>query len=402
MVYPRPGVPLPRLRLLKLDHRESLLSELYRLVTCAPNLKTLVLANTVPMQDVILQSASDADGSLPRVLALLDNGDTHDVPMAGCLEHLDWSFAPPAYTWLLFVLLPMPNLRSLALCLNTESTLWPQYMSDDPLFLDIAQNGIPVRLSSLQELVVQCIDDGALKHVFRKIRCPVLAKLHITYLPPLHASCELPQLPRLESMFCDPRLYTLTDLKLSHFTLDPDEARIMLRYMPALTHLTFLECPQVAAVICALSGGSCDNGHENPFNVWICPRLEVLRVVDSPDLKFQCLRGMIHARSQAFGAPAPCMSSASPNTGHTLPGAPSPRVVKPLRRKFRDAAIRRACNVTLSPSAGRATAAVYNPYAAVRPSQLRTVCIEGCGRVSQIEATSLRGEFPSLRVKWQP
>ncbi|KZT68498.1 hypothetical protein DAEQUDRAFT_329048 [Daedalea quercina L-15889] len=242
-------------------------------------------------------------------------------------------------------------------------------------------------------------DTEALREGFRKMNFPLLAKLHITYLPPLETPYDLPLLPRHESIFREPRMLHLTHLKLAHFTLDVDEGKTMLRYMPALTQLTFVDCIRVGAIICALSGGTCDNRHENPASVWICPRLELLRIVDSPDLKFSCLQGLVRSRYQSSVTPISCPSTSS-KAAATITSN-SPRLVKPLRRRLRDVDTTQDPASSSASRTGPKITASWSPYAVVRPSQLQSVSVEGCRRVSELEAVSLTYEFPSLRVKWE-
>ncbi|EPS95845.1 hypothetical protein FOMPIDRAFT_1043429 [Fomitopsis schrenkii] len=398
-VIPKPGTLFSRLKVLKIDNRFLQLSALYGLLVCTPNLETLVLCDTVPTMDVTFHERVQGGH---RVWWWKQEGARHPfrrVAVLPHLQHIDWSFAPPWDARLLFVFLYARNLRSLSLCLNTGPTRWRVgKVSGDPLG---ALASLPVTVPALEEVAVECVDMESLRQAFRKANMPALKRLQLTYLPPLDAPCDLPVLPRHESMFRNPRMLALTHLKLSHFTLDAEETKTMLRYVPVLVDLTFLDCVGVGPVVCALSGGTCDTEHENPISVWICPRLTSLRIVDSPDLEFSCLRGMLQSRCQYSTAPDVCTST--PTTPGRPPASPSPRVVKPLRRRLRDTIISNASPTppsTTSPSS-MASSVDWDPYAVTRAFPLQSICIEGCRRVSEIEGVSLKEEFPPLRVKWE-
>ena len=172
-----------------------------------------------------------------------------------------------------------------------------------------------------------------------------------------------------------------------------------LRYMPVLADLTFLDCIGVGLVVCALSGGTCNTDHVNPNSLCICPRLAALRVVDSPDLEFGCLRGAVRSRHQCSTAP---MATYTPiRTIRTKPGrspaSPSPRIVKPLRRQPRGP------NGPGSPAPASKTAATtasWDPYTTTPAQPLKSIRVEGCQRILKVEALSLAVEFPPLYVKW--
>lgn len=391
-VVPKPDTVFSRLKVLKIDNRQLQLSELYEMLAGMPHLETLVLYDSVPVMDVTFRQ-TDQGGH--RVWWWKREGAQQPlrrVAVLSCLQHLDWSFAPPWDARLLFIFLEAPNLRSLSLCLNTALTRWRvNRVYGDPLG---ALACLPVTMPALKELSVECVDVEALRQVFRKANMPALARLQLTYLLPLDALCDLPVLPRHESMFRNPRMLALTHLKLSHFTLDPEETKTMLRYVPVLVDLTFLDCVGVGPVVCALSGGTCDTGHENPISVWICPRLTALRTVDSFDLKFICLRGMLQSRYRCSTASGASMST--PTKSGRPPASPSPRVYKPLRRQ-----LRHATRIALPAPPSRISSSVdWDPYAVTHASPLQSICIEGC-RISEVEGVSLAEDFSPLHVKWE-
>lgn len=387
---PKPDTVFSRLRILRIDSRVLRLSSLYALLASTPILETLVLTDTVPHIDVMF--LKDDQGNLTWTSS--SSRGFADVVALPRLTHIDWSFAPPWDARLLFVILGAPRLRSFSVCLNIAPVRWRAGCAEgDPLALLLS---LPVSAPTLKELAVECVDTEALRQAFRKACLPSLVRLQITYLPPLNAPCVLPVLPRLESMFRDPRMLALTHLKLSHFNLDPEETKTMLRYMPVLADLTFLDCVGVGPAVCALSGGTCDTNHLNSNSLCICPRLAALRVVDSPDLGFGCLRGMVRSRYQCLTAPRAACTYV-PTTPGRPPASPSLRLVKPLRRPLRGPSTPKSPATSSHPEVAPSS---WDPYATTPAQPLKSICIEACPRICEVEAASLAEDFPPLYVQW--
>lgn len=226
VISPKLGTILSRLRILRIDNPVLRLSSLYPLLTCTPNLETLVLTDTVPTIDVMFR------GDKESLTWYNDDSQGSAIVALPHLTHIDWSFAPSWDSRLLFVLLRAPRLRSFSVCLNNARMRWPAVCDQGSALVFLSS--LPVSVPTLEELAVECIDTESLHQAFRKAYLPALVRLQITYLPPLEAPYDLPLLPRLESMFRDPRMLALTHLKLSHFTLDPEETKTTIAKFPGI------------------------------------------------------------------------------------------------------------------------------------------------------------------------
>jgi hypothetical protein len=114
-----------------------------------------------------------------------------------------------------------------------------------------------------------------------RLRIPV-ALNSLSQLPQAHGCLvdddldQLPQLPRLESIFRDPRMQHLTHLLLSGFLLSPEQAPIMPRYMPCLQRLDCNYIPGVTSLLEVLAAAA--RSGSGPVGVRVCQGLRHIQL----------------------------------------------------------------------------------------------------------------------------
>ncbi|KAF9813961.1 hypothetical protein IEO21_05397 [Rhodonia placenta] len=413
-----PTCTLPNLRTLHIDFpnntsRHLRMSNLCAMLSRTPSLSELTLNGSVPLMDIYvdIRPTTLVNPDLPP--------RARRTPLQICpvalprLSSFECSFPPPRDLWLFFHFLAVPALRLLELSFNAYTARWLQLYNDqlseatvNPILGE--QPGPLAQLSQLEDLSVECVDIEGLTMALKRLNAPALKSLSLTYLPaepkpgPL-----LPQLPRLESMFREPRIPTLTRLSISCFDLDLENTKTMLRYTQSLVHLTLRSCLGAGKVVCALSGGTCADGHVNHTASWICPRLERLTLVHCVDVRFRCLSGVVIARKagsqMSFDAETIVQcTSASPMRG---------RRIRPLKKRVAPLANSSACNlqsyVAPEPLSGMPVNGSFvpgwKPHELLKPSRIQSVHVEGCPRISRIEAMSLEEEgWDVPDVLWKP
>ncbi|PCH32977.1 hypothetical protein WOLCODRAFT_147085 [Wolfiporia cocos MD-104 SS10] len=378
-------------------HQMFYMSELCALLSRAPNLSDVSLNVAVPLVDVHVHESPTILDAHSTSSPYHSRRSPHVVKtlVLPRLHRLDWNLAPPKDAWLLFKFIDPRSLRLLEICLNRSGVRWPQ------LDLDMAPGDIPVvQFSQLEELRLECVDTEGLSTSLKKMNFPALQKLSISFLPPAAVGPKSTHLPRHESIFREPRFPNLTHLSLSRFSLDKDNVKMMLRYLQALTHLTLDSCPGAGPVVCSLSGGACANSHVSSTRTWSCPRLQHLRLVRCPDVRFRCLSGMVHSRKVCSSDDAGG-SVVLLGKGRQFDVATS-RVVKPLKKTAMSHSgsapstpygkghnsVMSAAGTSASPNGSLLSE--WNPYAILKPSCLVTIYIASCPRISEAEAMSLK------------
>ncbi|CCL99938.1 uncharacterized protein FIBRA_01963 [Fibroporia radiculosa] len=416
-----PICQLPALRSLTLSfppgerHVRLELSALCALLSRAPNLHDLILDDAIPVMDVYVllgSSFGNLQGLQPPYFASKTPIHTRSIAMSQ-LRRLDWSFAPPQDLWLWFSFLETPSLIRLDLCLNKGSVRWEQsyeHFARNQLISPIIGGAPdPVHLEKLEELSIECVDIEGLVTVLKKLHFSRLKKLALVYIPPhMDRILFLPQLPRQESIFREPRLLLLTNLSLAYLQLDPENFQLMLRYMPLLESFSLRTCPGAGKVICTLSGGSCTNAHRNPTRIWVCSRLREIKLFDCADVKFSCLSGLIRARSASVRA----NEGSGANAG--VAARPDQRPIRPLKRypclaqggppatPPRKLTVGGASSPVTADTPNRGSVSGWNaPLEVSTPTKIDSVCVDGCVCVSEIEAMTLQ-ELGVSSVVWYP
>ncbi|GBE83660.1 hypothetical protein BKA93DRAFT_123759 [Sparassis latifolia] len=402
-----PPVYFPALCTINLDfskeswhfgHRGLRLSNLLPLLHRSQNLEQLFM-EAVPLIDVYVEVGSGASGDC-------------DIPPGSrfaklqvkpiVLPHLrsfKWRLVPPGDMWLLFIYIEMPSLQELHLFLGNRRKQWTQMFeqvllpSNSPPISGLQTSPV-ITLAKLEELFVNCRDAESLA-ALKKIQLPALRKLNMSRDVFSLIESSSPQLPRLESIFHDPRLPHLTSLKLIWFDLDAENTISMLRYMPSLTLLYIESCHGAGEVLCHLSGGSCRNSHVKTQRSWTCPRLTHLILTFCADVKFSCLSAVVQARkAQSMMAASTPESSAS-----TTPA----RLMKPLKRRALQNPNSPVLSLPTPASPNGSFMPGWNSFGVAKPSSIISVHISGCRRVSKVEAMSLMEEdWGVLDISWAP
>ena len=288
------------------------MSSLCHFLAHTPLLEELVLTNTVPYFDVILAT----DGS----------PDNLDIPFRrppvrlDHLKTLEWSYPFAVDIYRFLSLIDAPGLEKLDLWVEDI----PPKRSDTFFVRGYMLTASPhkysrgiVNFSSMRDLSLQCVGEDTTSTVLRKFSFPALEKVAFTNVDSIvrqnpEIATALPMFPRLESIFRDPRLPSLTHLTLSHFKISAEQGRAeaMLGYMPVLTSLSLDSCSGVGRLMEGLqekvvgtikpsaSPGE-GKGKRRRRGVKVCPRLEALSFWGCQDVDFGALRAVVLSRNSS-------------------------------------------------------------------------------------------------------
>ena len=281
------------------------MSSLCRFLAHTPLLEELVLNDTVPYFDVILATDSTLDNLVYRHPVKLDH-----------LKTLEWSYPFAADIYRFLSLIDTPSLEKLDLWVEDLPT-----KRSDTLFVRgyiLASSphkysrGI-VNYLSMRDISLQCVGEDTASSVLRKFNFPALEKVAFTNVDSTvrqnpEIAAALPVFPRLESIFRDPRLPSLTHLTLSHFKISPERGRVeaMLGYMPVLTSLSLDACLGLGRLMEGLQEkvvgtikppASPGEGGGKRRGVKVCPRLEALSFWGCQDIYFGALRAVVLSRN---------------------------------------------------------------------------------------------------------
>lgn len=288
------------------------MSELRRFLSLMPQLRKLLLSDTIPVFDIdagpaLIEPGEISDRHYPP-------GGLVDLPR---LHSLEWSYPHPEDVHRFLAYFSLPALTKLDVCLDGLDLGRSDHESRKSLRR-------VVQLDALQELSVHYVDDDSLKSALRRLEFQTLSKVEIANVDPRRRTGEmpLPELPRMDSIFRDPRMPYLTHLTISHFFINAEHGRLMLGYMPALTLLSFDTCSGILQLVEALAEtGAAQNGFAvNPHSaaritVKFCPRLDSISLLGC-GVAIEALRRVVVVR----------------NTGGNTISPWSARPMKPLRR----------------------------------------------------------------------
>jgi hypothetical protein len=316
---PLPGIALgqlPMLRDLTLTLDSPLsgcldllrLSYFARLLACTPRVERLAFLRAGPVFSLPL------DTSLQDLPRWEDDaawrGDSSRALPPVPLEHLrdlEWTDVHPETLHLFLLQFPSPRLEILDIAFASPSKCKKLAASLHPTFVHVGDSAVvqPVlKLSNLKILRANCPSGDVLRSPFLRLYFPALETLSLSNRKSsLHQAGPqrlayddldlLPQLPRLESIFRDPRVPHLTHLLLSGFAIPPEQASLMLGYMPCLQRLdcnfihsvtsllNALAAPASAAVACSGSGsvGVRVCPHLRHIHLWCCDGVESATLV---------------------------------------------------------------------------------------------------------------------------
>jgi hypothetical protein len=292
------------------------MSSLCHFLAHTPLLEELILTNTVPYFDVVL-----ATDGIP------DNLDMPFLRPAVKLDHLktlEWSYPFAVDVYRFLSLIDAPSLEKLDLWVEDLPTKRNETLFVRGYMLASSPHkysrGI-VNYPSMRDLSLQCVGEDTTSTVLRKFSFPALEKVAFTNVDSTvrqnpDITTALPVFPRLESIFRDPRLPSLTHLTLSHFKISPEPGRAeaMLGYMPVLTSLSLDACSGVGRLMEGLQekavgtikpltspgeGEGRGGGKRRRCGVKVCPRLEALSFWGCQDVDFGALRSVVLSRNRS-------------------------------------------------------------------------------------------------------
>ena len=317
------------------------MSDLCRFLSLVPRLEDLVLVDTVPLFDVVPVDEANLEplGAYGPRSSLIT---TQPVELPH-LNRLEWSypFARDFHRFLAFI--NAPSLETMELCPRQfipKIHVTHDLDANHSLFYSV------LHWDSLKELSVQCENTDTLGYVLRRMTFPALEKLELVNLNSQDLQGGSPPfLPRLESIFRDPRVPHLTHLTLSNFGIVPEHGKIMLGYMPALVSLSLDTCSGIGKLIESLGDETISTflANGNPVTsstvvgrirrgVRFCPCLESLSLWGCSEVDFAGLCAVLKARNASTDEGRSGLCERQSGDGTLGAGEITERKIKPLRR----------------------------------------------------------------------
>jgi hypothetical protein len=348
-----------------------------RLLACAPRIERLALLRAGPVFSLPLDTSPQAlrcwDDEAWRRAWRADSSRALPPVLLEHLRELEWTDAHPETLLLLFMHFPTPRLEVLDIAFASPSKCKKLAAWLHPTFLHVRDSAAvqPVlELPSLKVLRADCPSGDALRSPFLRLYFPALETLSLSNLSwslhparPRLVDDELPQLPRLESIFRDPRMPHLTHLLLSGFSIPPEHASLMLGYMPCLQRLDCNFIFSIASLLDPLAAAS-------SAGVRVCPRLRHIQLWYCDGVGFANLARVAKLRN----------GFASEDEFCSRDYLGEKRRIKPLPKGA----------YTHIPDAGQLPWQPVGTNSDRRPSKVEQISIEGCRPITVEEATSLR------------
>ncbi|KAG8221684.1 hypothetical protein J3R82DRAFT_1970 [Butyriboletus roseoflavus] len=383
-------------------HRFTLkMSQLVNLLRHTPQLYDLSLIGVTPVWDVITRLPTN--GQLPHGAT-----EPRNLAVVSCIElpelkRLEWKYAYHRDVFPFMSLMILPGLERWDLSIAQSpikrfdvTQFRGNHIHDRDSFVQAEPLSNVLVLHALRELNVNCQNEDTLGYSLRQFLLPSLARLDIAFVGQhTRKESDFPSLPRLESIFRDPRLPHLTHLSISSFDISPGHGKSMLGYMPNLLSLTLGACTGVNVMLEALAEAyGCapvTGGVRNKVcGVRVCPRLEDLILWSCSDFDFRTLWSTVHTRSLAPDDDGDEQQKEAFET-EVIASAVLGRKIRPLK-KMRNAGTKPS-QQRVDPnglSANDASRSTLIPMQeALHPSRLACVHLEDCSQISHHEALSL-------------
>ena len=271
-----------------------------RLLACAPRVERLTFLRAGPVFSLPLDTSPQAlrcwddekwrpDSPRPLPPVLLEH-----------LRELEWIDAHPETLHLLLMHFTTPRLEILDIVFASPSKCKKLAAWLHPTFVQVRDSAAvqPVlQLSNLKVLRADCSSGDTLRSPFLRLYFPALETLSLSnrswslyQTGPRLVDDELPQLPRLESIFRDPRMPHLTHLLLSGFEVPSEHASLMLGYMPSLQRLDCNFSFSIASLLEPLAAAS-------SVGVRVCPYLRHIQLWYCDGVGFATLARVVKLRN---------------------------------------------------------------------------------------------------------
>jgi len=271
-----------------------------RLLACAPRVERLAFLRAGPVFSLPIDTS-------PQALRCWDDekwrADSLRPLPPVLLEHLrelEWTDAHPETLHLLLMHFTTPRLETLDIAFASPSKCKKLAAWLHPTFIQVRDNAAvrPVlELSNLKVLRADCSSGDTLRSPFLRLYFPALEILSLSnrswslyHTGPRLVDDELPQLPRLESIFRDPRMPHLTHLLLSGFEVPSEHASLMLGYMPSLQRLDCNFIFSIASLLEPLTAAS-------SVGVRVCPYLRHIQLWYCDGVQFATLARVVKLRN---------------------------------------------------------------------------------------------------------
>ncbi|KAI9507732.1 hypothetical protein F5148DRAFT_980922 [Russula earlei] len=359
-----------------------------RLLACAPCVERLALLRAGPVFSLPLDTNVQAklcweDDAAWR----LDSPRALPPVLLEHLRELEWTEAHPVTLHLFLMHFPTPRLEILDIAFAGPSKCKKLAAWLHPTFVHVRHStpALPVlELSNLKVLRAHCSSGDTLRSPFLQLYFPALETLSLSHRnngsarrptgPPralVNDDDEDPprQLPRLESIFRDPRIPRLTHLLLSGFAVPPEQASLMLGYMPCLQRLDCNFILNIAPLLDALATA-------RPVGVRVCPRLRHIQLWYCDGVEPATLTRLVKLRN----------GHGSEDNRTELVDCGGKRPIKPLPKGAHNYA------------AGRIAWQYVGTIDERRIAKVEQVSVEGCRPITGEEAVSLRQL--GVEVRW--
>ena len=271
-----------------------------RLLACAPRVERLAFLRAGPVFSLPLDTSPQALRCWDDEKWRADNLRALPPVLLEHLRELEWTDAHPETLHLLLMHFTTPRLEILDIAFASPNKCKKLAAWLHPTFVQVRDSAAvqPIlELSNLKVLRADCSSGDALRSPFLRLYFPALETLSLSnrswslyHTGPRLVGEELPQLPRLESIFRDPRMPHLTHLLLSGFEVPSDHASLMLGYMPSLQRLDCNFIFTIASLLEPLSVAS-------SVGVRICPYLRHIQLWCCDGVVFATLARVVKLRN---------------------------------------------------------------------------------------------------------
>lgn len=379
------------------------MSHVHHFLSFTPELQELVLMETTPLRDIVLEEPSEgqtADNPFVVVAPL-------ELPK---LRSLTWKFAYPRDVYTFMSFFSMPALERWEILIansptkrNDVGTLRGNHWHEPDSFIQAEPLGGVLSMTTLKELCINCQDGDSLISSLRQFFFPVLEQLEFAYAGKCSPNCDHKHaLPRLDYIFRDPRLPHLTHFTLSHLDIFAGHGKLMLGYMPGLVSLTLISCTGVDGVLETLAEAyglamDAERKATRGCGVRVCPKLERITLWGCSDFMFKSLFAAVFARAQPAGNSMLMKAQKDePSVVSTILG----RKIRPLK-KPRVASPQGGLSSPAKPHTtqnSHGTASTFIPIEdALRPVHIACVHVDDCPQITEDEALLLE-EFGTVVV----